>query len=184
VKTPEELFQLSETDLEAIFEEKKAVFDRNKSKNHRIQAMLYRKIEQKRGTVDNLQGQIDKILTDNPELKEFLDDEEAGNHPEKLREEISNFKNLIEELDKEYKIVTEKVTILKETINLQKSNQTVLEEEVETLERNSGLFVSSKHEDGEGYELTQISLESDKISDELSILEHKIEIIRKQIHEG
>ena len=62
MSTRDNLSQLSEEELEKLYQEKKAEYDQKMSKNRRIRGILLRKINEKQESVNNLKKEIDDII--------------------------------------------------------------------------------------------------------------------------
>lgn len=68
MSTRDNLSQLSEEELEKLYQEKKAEYDQKLSKNRRIRGILSRKINEKQESVNNLKKEIKNFLASHPEL--------------------------------------------------------------------------------------------------------------------
>lgn len=66
--TREKLSQLSEEELEKLYQEKKAEYDQKMSKNRRIRGMMSRKVDEKQKTVTKIQKENNEIFAAHPEL--------------------------------------------------------------------------------------------------------------------
>ena len=67
--TREKLEQLSEEELETLYQQKKTELEQKLGKNRRIRGMLSRKVDEKQKNVENLKNQISELLEANPDLK-------------------------------------------------------------------------------------------------------------------
>ena len=68
MSTRDNLSQLSEEELEQLYQEKKADYEQKMSKNRRIRGILSRKINEKQKAVDDLKKEIDDFIASHPEL--------------------------------------------------------------------------------------------------------------------
>jgi hypothetical protein len=68
VSTRDSLSQLSEEELEKLYQEQKADYEQKTSKNRRIRGILSRKVNEKQNSVDNLKKEINDFLSSHPEL--------------------------------------------------------------------------------------------------------------------
>lgn len=181
MKSLEELSKLSKTELVAILNEKRAIFDLNHAKNNRIQGMLHRKIGEKRETVERSKREQDEILTEYPGLKNLLTQDSPVINPEELRSEINSIRNNINKLKRKHKRVIEKIADLKETKTSQMSTFKNLQVEVEKLKGEAENQPSSDPKNEELLELSQIAKEYDEKKEEFDKLNSEIENLKKQI---
>lgn len=66
--TEDNLSQLSEEELEKLYQVKQAEYDQKIAKNRRIRVMLSDKVSNKQNIVNNLQKKIDDFLAAHPEV--------------------------------------------------------------------------------------------------------------------
>ncbi|MFW9855211.1 MAG: hypothetical protein ACFFFG_09120 [Candidatus Thorarchaeota archaeon] len=174
--------QLSEIELDEVLEEKKQIFERNRAKNQRVQALLTRKITQKQEILHDLQNKIDEKLSETPELKYLLNSHDANENPEELSGTITSNKNMVMELESKKIILDREATSLKKTVEILNSRQNALQEDIEVQKRVIKSLSTSDLDRDEGVYLTQISQEYDEINEKMKILDADIEKLKKQIY--
>ena len=82
----EYLEQLSESELDKIYEEKKAEYDKRSEKYKRIQDLLRRKVTTKQKNIQKYQSEVDLLRVKHPDIS--IVKQEFDDNPQFLRESI------------------------------------------------------------------------------------------------
>lgn len=180
--TREELAQLSEEELEKLYEIKKTEFDKTVAKNRRIQAMLIRKIQDKNEIVNTLQREIDELLAAHPELnvaKSPIDD--ANYDPEKLQNEIDLHKETLTNMQTYQIQIQREISELEAHLEQQKTVEIQLHKEVEDLITQRNSISGDNAGQAELLELSKLAQEYQALQDELDDLAIEINSLKNQI---
>jgi len=181
--TREKLSQLSEEELENLYQEKKAKYDQKMSKNRRIRGMLSKKVDEKQKNVNKRKKEINDLLADHPELsvvKQDFDDIEQD--PAELKELIQEKQQTLSQLQSKRLQIERTITETSNHNKQQKSLEEQYQQEISSLIAQSG-SLSDVSGRPELLELDQLSKEINSAQDELNTLTKEIEDIREKIHQ-
>jgi predicted nucleic acid-binding Zn-ribbon protein len=180
--TREELAQLSEEELEKLYEMKKTEFEKTVAKNRRIQAILSRKIQNKTEIVNNLQREVDELLAIHPELnvaKSPIDD--ANYDPEKLQNEIDLHKETLINMQTNQVKIQREISELETHLERQKTVEIQLHKEIEDLIAHRNSISGDNAGQAELLELSKLAQEYQALQDELNKLAIEINSLKNQI---
>lgn len=181
---------MSEEELERIYQEKKAAYDKTVAKNRRIHEMLYKKISRKQEDVNSLKNEIEEILEANPELKAWykygkdktkspIDD--ANYDPEKLQNEIDLHKETLTNKQTNQIQIQREISELETHLEQQKTVETQLHKEIEDLIPQRNSISGNNAGQAELLELSKLAQEYQTLQDELDKLAIEINSLKNQI---
>ncbi|UCG01149.1 MAG: hypothetical protein JSW11_16215 [Candidatus Heimdallarchaeota archaeon] len=182
MSTRDKLSQLSDDELEKIYQEKKAEYDQKILKNRRIRGILSRKINEKQKSVENLRKEADDFLTSHPELsvaKQDFDDTDFD--PEELKQLIQEKQTILSQLQSKKLEIEKSIPEITNHIKQQKLLENQYQEEINLLISQSENF--SESDSFEMLELDQLSHEIKSAQDELESLSKGIEELRNKVHQ-
>ena len=178
--TEDNLSQLSEEELEKLYQVKQAEYDQKIAKNRRIRVMLSDKVSNKQNTVNNLQKKIDDFLAAHPEVaKQDFDD--IDQDPAELNRVIQENQKTISQLQSKKLHVERTVTETSTHIEQQKALEELYQQDIASLISQSEPF-SAVDENSELLELNQLAKEINSAQDELEAINNEIEDIREKVH--
>lgn len=182
MSTKDNLSQLSEEELEKLYQDKKSEYDQKLAKNRRIRGILSRKINEKRQTVNNLTKEIDDFLASHPELsvaKQDFDDTDYD--PEELKLLIQEKQKILSQLHSKKLQIEKSIPEITNHIRHQKLLEDQYQKEINVLISQTETLSDS--ENSELLELEQLSQENKSAQDELEALIIEIDELRKGIHQ-
>ncbi len=179
--TKDKLNQLSEEELEKLYQQKKADYDQKIAKNRRIRGLLQRKLDSKTEIVNNLQNKIDDFLAAHPEVaKQDFDDQEQN--PAELTKLIQEQRESLSGLQTKKLNIERTITETANHIERQKALEERLQHEIERLYSQFD-ELSNDNEDAEQLELNRVTREIQSAQDELDSIQNEIEEIRGKINQ-
>ena len=179
--TREKLTQLSEEELENLYQQKKAEYDQKIAKNRRIRGLLQRKLDSKSEIVMDIQKKIDDLLVAHPEVvKQNFDDEKLN--PEELRNLIQEKRESLSGFQAKKLNIERTITEMENHIGRQRALEERLQHEIERLYSRFD-ELSSDDEDTEKFELNRVIREINSVQDQLDSIHNEIEDIRQKIHQ-
>ena len=179
----EELEKLSDQELEKLYQDKKAEFDKKLSKNRRIRAMLSRNVDKKQKIVNNLKKEINDLLVSHPELsvaKQEFDDTDQD--PAELKSLIQERQKTLSQLQSKKLYIERAIAETSNHIEQQKALETQFQTEITSLISQSESY-SNDDEENEVLELNRLSQEIKSAQDDLEVLLQEIEDIHGKIHQ-
>ncbi|MFX0013950.1 MAG: hypothetical protein ACFFB2_12805 [Promethearchaeota archaeon] len=182
MQTRENLSQLSENELEKLYQEKKEEFDQRLTKNRRIRGILSRKIDEKQKIVTSLNNEIEDFFASHPELNVVKQDfDDAIQDPEELNKLIQEKQQILFHLQSTKLNVEKSISEISNHIKEQKILENQYQQEISSLISHSDAI--SNFDESELSELDLISQEIQSAQDELQILTNEIEELRNLIHQ-
>ncbi|MFX1507926.1 MAG: hypothetical protein ACFFDC_17705 [Promethearchaeota archaeon] len=176
------LSQLSEEELERLYQDKKAEYEKKIAKNRRIRGILSRKVNDKQNSVDNLKKEIHDLLQSHPELSVVKQDfDDTTYEPEELIEAIKDKQKILSQLQSKKLQIEQDIPKVSKHIEQQKLLEEQYQKEISSLiSQNETL---SDSESSELLELNQLSQDIQSAQDELETLINEIEAFRKEVHQ-
>ena len=186
----EKLEQLSEEELENLYQQKKTELEQKLGKSRRIRGMLSKKVDEKQKNVENLKNQISELLEANPDLKlkynslssELKQDfDDIDQDPAELNRVIQEKQKTISHLQSKKLHIERTITETSNHIEQQKALEELFQQEIASLISQSEPF-SAVDENSELLELNQLSKEINSAQDEFEAITNEIEDIREKVH--
>ena len=180
--TRENLSQLSEEELERLYQEKKAEYEQKIAKNRRIRGILSRKVNEKQNSADNLKKEINDLLQSHPELSVVKQDfDDTPYNPEELKEAIKDNQKLLSQLQSKKLQIELDIPKVSKHIEQQKLLEDQFQKEINSLiSQNETL---SDSESSELLELDQLSKDIQSAQEEFEALLIEIEELQKEVHQ-
>ncbi|MFW9905725.1 MAG: hypothetical protein ACFFFH_15435 [Candidatus Thorarchaeota archaeon] len=180
--TREELEQLTEEELEALYQQKKGEYDQKVAKNRRIRGLLSRKVDERQNSVKNLKKKIDDLLVSHPEFSVVKQDfGDITYDPEELKKTIQDKQKILSQLQSKKLQLKKDIPPIVNHIEQQKSVEEQFQNEINLLISQSETLSNS--ESSELLELDQLSKDIQSAQEELDTLNIEIEELRKEVHQ-
>jgi predicted nucleic acid-binding Zn-ribbon protein len=188
--TREKLEQLSENELEDLYQKKRAEYDQKIAKNRRVRGLLARKVDEKQKKVEDIKNQISGFLEENPHLgtledlisgaiKQDFDDTHSD--PEELKKTIQEKQKVLSQLQSKKMQIEQDIPKVSKHIEQQKMLEEQFQKEINSLiSQNETL---SDSESSELLELDQLSKDIQSAQDELEALFIEIEALQKEVYQ-
>jgi regulator of replication initiation timing len=187
----EKLEQLSEEELETLYQQKKAEYDKKLGMNRRIRGMLSRKVDEKQKRIENLKNQISEVLKANPDFKLKYDSltgklkqefDDIDQNPEEMKSLIQEKQKILSQLQSRKFHIERTLAETSKHIEQQKALETQFQTEI-TLLISQSQSHSNDDEKNELFELNKLSQEIKSTQDDLKVLLQEIENVRGKIHQ-
>ncbi len=179
--TRDKLNQLSDEELEKLYQQKKAGYDQKIAKNRRIRGLLQRKLDSKSEIVNNLQKKIDDFLAAHPQVAKQNFDDQVQN-PAELTKLIQKQRESLSSLQAKKLDIERTITETTNHIERQKVLEERLQHEIERLYSQFD-ELSNDSEDAELLELKRVAREIQSAQEERDSIHNEIEEIREKIHQ-
>ncbi|MFX1516743.1 MAG: hypothetical protein ACFFC6_10560 [Promethearchaeota archaeon] len=182
MSTRDNLSQLSEEELERLYQEKQADCEQKKAKNRRIRGILSRKVNEKQNSVDRLKKEINDFLASHPELSVVKQDFDDTIHdPEELKQSIQEKQKVLSQLQSKKLQIEKEIPEVSNHIQQQKLLENQFQKEINLLIIQTKSVSDS--ESSELLELDQLSKEIQSAQNELESLLIEIEQLQKEVHQ-
>jgi len=177
----ETLEQLSEAELEKIYQEKKAEYDQRARKNKRIQGILTGKRDTLKVQVEAIQNETDLLRAKHPGL--IIDQKGLNEDPDQLRSTIQKHHTTI--LNQQTKQIKQKKQLkeIKLEIMRKHSEEKFLQKEIDELITENDELANQAQDSSEKMELAVITSEYQSTQDLLDTLFVEIEHFHKKLHQ-
>lgn len=188
--TREKLEQLSEEELETLYQQKKTEYNQKIAKNRRVRGILSRKVDEKQERVQTLKNQISALLDANPQLKLKFnslsgaikqDFDDTDYNPEELTQLIQEKQKILSQLQSKKLQIEKSIPELSNHIEQQKLVEDHYQKEITQLISQTETISDS--ESSEMLELDQLSQEIKSAQAELEALISEIEELHKGVHQ-
>ncbi|MHA1444840.1 MAG: hypothetical protein ACTSR4_08855 [Candidatus Hodarchaeales archaeon] len=177
----ETLEQLSEAELEKIYQEKKAEYDQQIRKNKRIQGILSRKRDKLKSQVKTVQDETDLLHAKNPGIN--VNEEGISGNTDQLKATIQKQHTTI--LNLQTKQIKQKKRLKEIKLEYMKRNtdENLLQKEIDQLIAENDKLSDKNQDDQEKMELAVITSEYQSTEDILETLTVEIEHIHRKLHQ-
>lgn len=177
----ETLEQLSEAELEKIYQEKKAEYDRQIRKNKRIQGILSRKRDTLKAKIKEVQNETDLLHAKNPGV--FVIKEGVSEDSEQLKVAVQKHHTTI--LNLQTKQIKQKKELKEIKLQFMRKNteENLLQKEIDQLIAENDKLVNNTQDDQEKMELAVITSEYQSTEDILEALTVEIEHLHRKLHQ-
>lgn len=177
----ETLEQLSEEELEKIYQEKKAEYDERIRKNKRIQGILSRKRDTLKSQVKDAQNEVDLLQAKHPDIK--VNERAVDEDPDQLKATIQKLHTTILNLQSKQ---IQKKKLLKEMkleIIRQQTEEKRLQKEIDQLISENDALTNQAKDSTEKIELAVLTSEHQSTQDNLDALTVEIEHLHRKLHQ-
>ena len=177
----ETLEQLSEAELEKIYQEKQAEYNERVRKNKRIQGILTRKRDTLKTQVNSIQNEYDLLKEKHPEIT--VVETEINEDPDQLKATIQKHHTTI--LNLQSKQIKQKKTLkeIKLEIISKQTEEKRLQEEIDKLIAENNELTNLAKDSSEKMELAVITSEYESTQDSLDALTVEIEHLHRKLHQ-
>ena len=177
----EHLEQLSETELNKLYQEKKVEFETRSSKYKRIHDLLRHKVTERQKIIENSQSEVDLLRVKYPEVN--IAKGENNDNPQFLRESIQKHTTSLLNLQThQLDLKKELKEINLELVKLQAQEKFLQKEVDELIVRNNELDQNSEDQ-SEKMQLAVITSEYQTTHDLLDTITLEIEHLHKKLHD-
>lgn len=180
--TREELEQLTEEELEALYQQKKDEYDQKVAKNRRIRGLLSRKVDERQNSVNDLKKKIDDLFVSHPELSVVKQDfDDIPYDPEELKNTIQEKQKVLSQLQSKKLQIEQDIPKVSTHIEQQKLLEEQFQRQINSLITQTETLSDS--ESSELLELDQLSKDIQAAQDELDALTIEIEELQKEVYQ-
>ena len=177
----EALEQLSEAELDKIYQEKKARYDQQVRKHKRIQDILSRKRDTLQTQVKLIQDETDLLQAKNPGV---VIDESVGNEdPEQLKANIQKHHTTILNLQTKQIQQKKQLKEIKVEYMRTQTEEKLLQKEIDKLIMENDELTNKTEDSTENMELAVITSEYQSTEDSLEELNIEIEHLHRKLHQ-
>lgn len=186
-----QLEQLTNEELEKIYNDIRRELDEKKAKNRRIRSILSRKIKQKKKSLNNIKNQINEVLEGHPELKICIlyeenaikqDFDDTSQDPKELQNLIQEKQKTLSQLQSKKLHIDRDIAEISKHIMRQKKLEVQLQQDI-ALMISQPESTSDTDEESELIELNNLLEEIKLAQEEITHITTKIEDISEKIHQ-
>ena len=177
----ETLEQLSEEELEKVYQEKKADYDERVRKNKRIQDILARKRDTLKTQVEAIQSETDLLQAKHPGIT--VADGGTDEDPDQLKAIIQKHHTTILNLQSKQIQQKKQLKEIKLEIIRKQTEEKSLQKEIEQLIAENDEMTNQAKDSAEKMELAVITSEYQSTQDNLDALTVEIEHLHRKLHQ-
>ena len=177
----ETLEQLSEAELEKIYQEKKANYDERVRKNKRIQGILTRKRDTSKTQVNSVQNETELLQAKHPDISVIEDG--ITEDPEELKATIQKYHTTILNLQSKQIQQKKQLKEIKLEIMRKQKDEKLVQNEIDKLIAENEDLTNEGEDSSEKMELAVITSEYQSTQDNLDALTLEIEHLHRKLHQ-
>ncbi|MHA1541894.1 MAG: hypothetical protein ACTSQH_02840 [Candidatus Hodarchaeales archaeon] len=177
----ETLEQLSEAELEKIYQEKKANYDERIRKNKRIQDILTRKRDTLKTQVNTVQKESDLLQAKHPNITVIEDG--ITEDPDELKATIQKNHTIILNLQSKQIQQKKQLKEIKLEIIRKQRDEKLIQDEMDKLIAENEELINEGENSAEKMELAVITSEYQSAQDNLDALTLEIEHLHRKLHQ-